>query len=98
MIYKDLTNSIYVSDTFIEMKCPLCNLEKKTRWYFENDKYVICNCLTCKVPMYVWKDHDIFPTTEERIQMYSDAQKRFPGKKLRLLRRKIPQHFHFHVE
>jgi len=80
------------------VNCPLCNLEKKTHWYFENDKYIICECLTCKVPMYVWKDHDSFPTTDERIEMYSDANRRFPGRNLRLLRRKIPQHFHFHVE
>jgi len=80
------------------MACPLCNLEKKTRWYYECDLYIICDCLTCKVPMYVWKDHVNFPTIQQRIEMYNDAQKRFPGRTLRLLRRQIPGHFHFHVE
>jgi len=80
------------------MDCPLCNLEKKTHWYFENDKYIICDCLTCKVPMFVWKDHDIFPTVQERIEMCSDGKRRFPDKEPRLLRRQIPDHFHFHME
>jgi len=76
--------------------CPLCNLKKKTHWYFENDKYIICDCLTCKVPMYVWKSHE-FPTIQQRIKMYSDAQRRFPNRELSLLRRTVPGHFHFHM-
>lgn len=37
--------------------CELCNLERKTRWYFENSFMIICDCLTCGIPMVVLKRH-----------------------------------------
>ena len=79
------------------MDCELCNLKKLTHWYFECDLFIICDCLCCNVPMYVWKNHNIFPTIEQRIEMYNDAKRRFPDKEISLLRRKIPDHFHFHM-
>jgi len=79
------------------MDCPLCNLEKKTHWHFECEEFIICDCLICKVPMYVWKSHDIFPTMQQRIEMYNDARRRFPDKEISLLRRNIKDHFHFHM-
>jgi len=78
------------------MDCLLCILEKKTKIYYENKLYTILDCATCNVPMYVWKSHE-FPTVKQRIEMYSDANKRFPDRKLDLVRRQIPEHFHFHM-
>lgn len=77
------------------MTCPLCILEHKTKVFYENDLFIVLDCLTCKVPMYVWKKHK-FPTTKQKISMYSDAQQRFPDRKLSLIRRNLPKHFHFH--
>lgn len=79
-----------------KVDCPLCNLKKKTHWYYENELFIICDCLSCKVPMYVWKDHDNFPTVQQRIMMYTDANQRFSGRSISLLRRSIKNHFHFH--
>lgn len=76
--------------------CPFCYIEKKTHWYYENKLFFICDCLTCKCPMYVWKDHDNFPTVQQRIHLYSDANERFPDMRLSLLRKTFLQHFHFH--
>lgn len=47
--------------------CELCNLERKTKWYYEDDFIVICDCLTCRIPMVVLKKH----TTE--ISSYEEA-------------------------
>jgi len=76
--------------------CPLCDLEKKTHWYHENESFVVCECLSCEVPMYVWKSHVLVPTVVEQRTMYDDAKKRFPDRKIDLVRRGVPDHFHFH--
>jgi len=39
------------------MSCELCSLKKKTYWYFEGDAFIICDCLTCKSPMIVSRQH-----------------------------------------
>lgn len=79
------------------MTCPLCNLEKKSHWYFECKSFIVCECIICKVPMYVWRKHEFVPTVQEQRKMYKDARKRFPDRKIDLARRKIPEHFHFHM-
>lgn len=38
--------------------CELCNLERNSMWYYEDEDFIICNCTTCKIPMIVSKDHD----------------------------------------
>jgi hypothetical protein len=37
--------------------CPLCVLEKKTEWYFENDVWVILDCTVCHRPVVILKKH-----------------------------------------
>ena len=39
--------------------CPLCpgNFRQKTKWYHEDDDFVIADCLTCLAPMVVMKEH-----------------------------------------
>ena len=77
------------------MQCELCQLEKITKWFFETDKFIVCNCKTCKTPMYVWKDHK-FPTGTEISEMEKHMKENFPGYQIDRKRRKIPEHFHFH--
>ena len=79
-------------------QCPLCkdNFKRVTFWYYENQYFVICDCIACKVPMYVWRSHN-FPSREQARQMIDDAECRFPGKTIDVSRRQVPNHFHFHV-
>jgi hypothetical protein len=37
--------------------CEFCNLEKRTKWYYEDDEFIILDCETCKIPMIVSKEH-----------------------------------------
>lgn len=78
------------------MSCELCDLEKKSIWYEENEFFIICECITCKVPMLVWKEHN-FPTKETVDLMKRKVMSMFPGRKIDMNRRKIPDHFHFHA-
>ena len=80
-------------------KCPLCNLEKLTHWYWETKKFIVCVCKTCDEPMYVFKSHD-FPNLEEVAEMVIDAKDRFVATNYILFdfkQRSIENHFHFHV-
>jgi len=89
----------------VSSDCPLCNLEKKTRWYYEDDKYVVCDCLTCKVPMVVLKSHlqctcptcTFWKMVEKEVtdicrDLFGDA---FVG--FRKEQRQIKFHWHWHV-
>ena len=79
------------------MTCSLCILKIKTNLYYECEDFTVLDCMSCKVPMYVWKVHSMFPTVIQQRIMYDDAKKRFPNKRIDLARRKIPEHFHFHM-
>ncbi len=80
------------------MACELCLLEKKTKWYFENNEFVILECDTCKIPMVVWKQHGANPPHEVLYDMQSKAKELFGiNITFRMLMRKLPEHFHFHV-
>ena len=76
--------------------CQLCNLKKITNWHFENDDFVVLDCKTCDVPMYVWRDHE-FPSKMDVLLMINHSQKYFTDRKIDFRRRKIPNHYHFHM-
>jgi len=80
------------------MTCELCALEKLTDWHYEDDVIVICDCLTCRVPMLVFRRHGEIPFVEEHharqkvIELY--------GKRLikvRMKARQITHHRHWHI-
>jgi hypothetical protein len=77
------------------MSCELCNLEHLTLWYFEEDDFIVCDCKTCKVPVYIWREHS-FPSELEVKMMKQHAKEHFPDYTIDMKRRKIPNHFHFH--
>jgi len=81
------------------VSCELCNLEKKTKWYYEDDRFIICDCLTCGTPMVVWKEHTLDCTAEERGKI-TEVCKRLFGERFlafRVTMRKIPNHLHWHI-
>lgn len=80
----------------MEKDCPLCELQKLTKWYFDEDDFVVIECLKCKIPMYVWKDHS-FPTGKEIEMLIEHAHNNFPDRDFDFKRRTIPEHYHFHM-
>lgn len=80
--------------------CELCNLEKKTEWYYEDDYFIVCDCETCKVPMIVSKRHTLILNQEEIIDLMFLLPKFLPDWKNKTLdqrRRKVPDHWHCHI-
>ena len=49
--------------------CPLCQLEKETRWYYEDASFVVLDCNVCYVPMAVWREHG---ETEQDSSKYAE--------------------------
>lgn len=81
----------------ILMNCDLCNLEKKTKWYYEDEKIVICDCTTCKIPMVVLRKHTMKPTENDIEHICSIARKLFGDVMFRVDQRRIRDHLHWHL-
>ena len=80
------------------MKCKLCNLKKRTRWYHEDKFFVVCDCSKCKVPMIVLKRHDTELTPEEAKRLLELLTKFAERKRIRFRRRTIKDHWHCHIK
>jgi len=81
------------------MNCELCELEKLTRWYWDSKAFVICDCLTCGMPMVVFRKHGLlappnFGHAAEEVCRWIFG-KRFQG--FRKEMRKTKDHCHWHV-
>ena len=78
--------------------CPLCLAEKVTPWYFENDTMWVADCDSCDEPMFVLKRHSHLPAEQELELMVTKAREMFGEEPpFDFVRRRIPDHFHFHV-
>lgn len=44
--------------------CPLCQLDKITTWYHEEEDFVILDCEICGVPMGVMREHGTVITNQ----------------------------------
>jgi len=76
-------------------KCPLCSLERKTEWRYEDERVVICRCLSHPEKwMVVLRRHTVEPTEEEDAYMRKVMRRLFPGIRLRGPRT-VP-HYHLH--
>lgn len=76
--------------------CPLCEMKNLTPWHFVDREFVLCDCLTCKVPMMVWRDHD-FPDRADVRRMKAIARRMFPNRLIDEGRRTVKDHYHFHL-
>ena len=47
------------------MSCSLCTLKIKKYIYEENDKFIIIDCMSCLVPMIVWREHTMTISEED---------------------------------
>ena len=79
-----------------EKQCDLCKLDKITYWHYESKFWVIIDCCICKTPMYVYRSHEE-PSLRIVDEMLKDAEQRFPNRMIDMRRKKIPDHFHFHI-
>lgn len=80
--------------------CELCNLEEKTKWYYQDKDFIICNCKTCKIPMIVSRDHGQVGDSERNEAYFTGLVKGvFHGKdfSFRKEQRKIKDHWHWHI-
>ena len=78
--------------------CELCNLSKKTKWYYEDEKWVICECKTCHRPMVVYKKHTMFIPFRDWFAIHGEIIRLFGSEvTLRFKQRKIKNHFHIHI-
>ena len=78
--------------------CELCELRPLTQWHYADDIIVICDCLSCGVPMLVFRRHGEIPLTEEhhaRQKLIGLYGKRLV--KMSMRERKIRDHRHWHI-
>lgn len=86
-----------------QVKCPLCQLDKLTKWLEETEKYVIMECEQCGFPMIVYKQHSmtLSQTDSELLErsLRRIAEEFFGRKKWRIDRtqRTVLHHLHWHA-
>lgn len=79
-------------------KCQLCDLQKKTKWFYEDDKWIICECKTCNRAMIVYKKHTMFVPIADWFAIFNQITSLFGNQiTLRFEQRKIKNHFHIHI-
>lgn len=82
----------------MENKCALCNLEEKTKWYFDNEKWNIFDCISCAGIVVSYKEHIMKVPLKELIFILNKVKELFGENILiRTKQRIIKDHFHFHV-
>lgn len=79
------------------MKCDLCNLKRRTHWYYEDEYFVVCDCIKCNVKMIVLKRHDIELTPDESKRLINLLTKFAERKRVSFVRRSIHDHWHMHI-
>jgi len=85
------------------MSCPLCEMKRIDKLYYEDDFIWILDCNICRIPMAVLKRHTTEPTPFEAGWMEGHLRKvgeQVLGKgKFRIDRkmRKLPSHLHWHA-
>ncbi len=74
-----------------------------TTRYFEDEDCWIADCLICRVPMVVWREHDASPSSEVRQGLLASitvvAEEFYRGREWYYddHMRKIPDHYHAHA-
>ena len=81
--------------------CLLCQAERITHWYHEDDLCWIADCTICATPMVVWRWHGVDPSPDDRAAMLArlsaTADTIFDGHYYDDHMRNIPDHYHAHA-
>lgn len=78
--------------------CELCVLRRRTPWHYEDGVIVICDCLTCGVPMVVFRRHGELDESERHHARQTIM--RLYGERLANIRMKarlVKNHEHWHL-
>jgi len=81
--------------------CLLCEAERITAWFHEDEVCWIADCEICFVPMVVWRRHGKIPPAEALTHMHRQlarvAEQQLIGSHyVDDNMRKIPDHYHAH--
>ena len=82
--------------------CVLCEAERLTEWYFEDEACWVTDCIVCMTPMVVWRTHGLpDDDTEASLLRHLEriATDRYgaDGDYVDGERRRIPDHWHAHA-
>jgi hypothetical protein len=82
--------------------CLLCDAERLTEWYFEDEQCWVGDCVVCMTPMIVWRTHGLPDSrTEATLLAHLErvAAERYGGEGYYVdgERRRIPDHWHAHA-
>ena len=80
------------------MECRLCNLEKVTKWFYEDEYFIVCNCSTCGCKMIVLKKHEVKLTAMECERLIELLIKFAENRRVRFERKTIHDHWHMHIK
>lgn len=76
--------------------CPLCNMEPRTDWFYEDETIVIANTISGH-PFVILKRHQT-ECPDEILEHASEVvQSLFGDHEFRTRMNKVPDHFHTHV-
>jgi len=82
--------------------CELCDPKHVTKWYDVpepyDEEFCCFDCKTCGEPMIVARRHSPDWDAEDIKKVVQLGNKLFPGKRIRLERRRILDHPHCHLE
>lgn len=88
-----------------ETRCELCEAARFTEWFHDDDICWIAECESCSVPMVVWRQHGLEPSTADRehmLEALAAVADRVFGTEVGVWwfddnMRSIPSHFHVHA-
>ncbi len=80
------------------MSCPLCRpIEEKTKWHYHGPYVDVFDCISCKIPMWVWHEHKKNITNLDKMHGRDICIQLF-GKNISWRGpRKILDHYHEHI-
>ena len=84
-------------------ECQLCESAPITTRYFDDEECWVADCVICRVPMVVWREHDPSPPSQVRerlVARLSLVADNFYDVRPWLVddhMRQIPDHYHAHA-
>ena len=80
------------------MSCPLCTLEERTKWHYQDSLVVVLDCATHGTPMWVLRKHTAKPYFHE-IEYGREVCRKVFGNGVSFRGpTSIKDHYHEHVE
>lgn len=81
------------------MECQLCELKVKIHTYEETPLWTIIDCMSCFLPMAVWKEHtmDTEGTEGMELALNNIAKSKFNKYYIDKVQNQIPNHLHWHA-